>query len=298
MVKTELLSASEQEKMEEELENGKCTIDTLKAILNYPYTNKIIKYQMYKKVIAHRNSTEELYHYIIKLIGDSFQHMREIYPVIAKYSTEESTLQAILDCKHTHCTFFFSSIVLPILKNPNVTEDIIFNMLVECFIFHNDTLFYYLDYPEFLSIIIKKTERKKNLELAIALSIQNNICDNLEIFNTLFSLNKKISEELFTRALIAVLGESNNLLLQLDACRTLEERALLLSRNPNISELLFAFAKANYTIPINEISKIIDFSIATNNEELAIVIARRSECISNFSQKLMYFKSFHISAPE
>lgn len=285
MVKTDLVLQSEQEKLERELDNSKCAVDTLKDILDYPYTNNIIKYKIYRKVIAHRNATEELYRYIIKSISNSFRQILEIYPVIAKYSNDESTLQAILNCEYANNTFFFSSVALPILKNPNVTEDIIFNMLVDCFIFHNDTLFYYIDYSAFLSIVIRKTERKKNLELAIALAIQNNICNNLEIFNTLFNLNKKISEELFIKALKAVLEESNKFILQITSCKSPEQKALYISRNSNLSNLLFAFASSDYTIKINELKKIIKFATATNNEELLAVIARRSDCVSNILQK-------------
>lgn len=290
MVKTDLVLTSEQEKIEEKLDNSECTVDTLIAIIDYPYTNEIIKYRIYKKIIAHRNSTEEVYRYIIGLVGDSFQHMLEIYTVIAEHTTEESTLQAILNCKYANNTYFFSSIALPILKNSNVTEDIIFNMLVDCFIFHNDTLFYYIDYPAFLSIVIRKTKRKKNLELAISLAIQNNICNNLEIFSTLFNLNKKISDELFIKALKVVLEESNKLISQLASCESLEQKSLYLSKNSNISDLLFLFANSNYTISINELNKIINFAIATNNEKLATVLAGRSDCVSNILEKLLFFK--------
>ncbi|MCI8655323.1 MAG: hypothetical protein HFJ48_05595 [Clostridia bacterium] len=271
------------------LNNDKCNKDTLKAILDYPYSDDNSKRIVYEKVIAHKNATDELYQYII-YFSHGFRYFDSICYCIAKYAGRSSTLTAILNCDMANNTsHFFCALSRTIVQNKHVTEEIMLDMLIKCVI-HNNIVFYEHEYSRLLSEIVKKTKKQRTLELAISLAMQNNLAYNFAVFETWFKSNKVISSYLFNSCLHDVLKEADSLVQNLDKYQKPSEEITQKLRNSGVTKILYLLVESKFSIEPYTLKKIIDFARAANLPELATIIAKREDCCESHLVMLLYFK--------
>ena len=272
------------------LTNEKCNEQTLRFIIDFNYQNEEIKYEILKLVIEHQNATEELFSYIFELSKCSERFMINICPVIAGCTKNINLLDEILNYEYCNKERVLNHLMFPIIRNEVVTEELILDML-RMLIIYDKTLFYYGQYASFLKEVIKKTKEKKTLELIVSMAMQNNLTYTVEVFETLFESNPKISKALFKKCMKTILKMADILSEKIlsENSGEVKESLILDAHTNSITRLIFIFVNSEYDMEHDMLMRIIKYAQTINMSEIGRIVARRKECDEEHLKELLFF---------